>query len=486
MKLSCPPFVQGRVVVRLVVCTLLACVVAACGGREQQQDERAKRARQMRDVSRMLDAMEADTSAAGSSTAASPALPAPRVTIPGATDDGMSRGPGTYRSLFATLALAIAGGLAVSGLATFAWRRKQRVAMSTTEGPSLVGGVAEPFVANARPPAAPSWTYRRSSFETPHIHMLPEPVDLLVPAHVELHGESDAASSLARAAALAQRLRIDLARAASLSGATRLLAIRTLAATFGHDPDVDHPLVVDARVDMQLAWASWVVGDAAEARFVEAERLCELLADAEPEANAHALRRRGEIRLRRAERTKDSDALAELDRAQACFDGAHAQAPDAATALLVAQAALRRARLLPPGDATDACSHALVHAFLAEHDPACRTDALACRLDVQLLYETLPHHAGLDGITASLGRSLEAAGPLAPAARTALAEAALRDGDAARAASLCESLWRDGNTDIRSLAIWRAACRDWASADGHDEQSLARSLRHLAIARSTL
>ncbi|NID14183.1 hypothetical protein [Luteibacter yeojuensis] len=466
MKVSSPSLAQGRVIARLVASTMLACALAACGGREQQQEERAKRARQMRDVSRMLDAMEADKPARmPTAPSAAPAMPPAGETPP---DNDASH------SLLATLAIGVAGGLAMPALVMFAWRRRKRRAMPVCEPPSIAVCFAEP-PADAQPPAPvqPTWIYRSSSFETMGVPMKPEPVDLLVPA------------MNARVPALAQSLRSRLAEVEKLSGPSRLFAMRDLLSEVAGHPDADAPAVVDARIDAQLAWATWVRGDAAATRLAEAERLCERLGASGPGADARALRRKGEICLRRAQLVKASIALPELDRAQALFDAAHARAADAETALLVARTALQRARLLPPDEAADACAHALMHAFLAEQDAACRIDALACRLDIQLVYETLSDHAGQDGVAASLGRSLEASGPLAPAARVALAEAHLRDGAPAKAAALCESIWRDGDADDRVLALWRNACRHWTGTEEHDER-LMKSLRRLAIARSTL
>lgn len=469
MKGSSSSLVRGRVVVRLFACATLACVLAACSGREQQQEERAKRARQMRDVSRMLDAMEADKPVAvhaSSSVTAPPALPAAAAAILPAKNAVAYRDRSSF-SLLAMLAIALFAGLAIPALATFAWRRRRKRAAMP---------VAEPRSVESAPPVAPpAWIYRSSPFETPGIHMVPEPVDLLVPA------VADACAPM-----LAHFLRTELARAEKLRGATRLFAVRNLIAGIADDPDADAAVVVEARIDTQLAWASWVLGDAAATRLAEAERLCELLAKTDPDTNGRVLRRRGEVCLRRAQLGKTSMALPELDRAQVFFDEAHVRSPDAETALFVARTALQRARLLPPAGAAAACSHALVHAFLAEQDPAYRTEALACRLDIQLVYESLPDHAGRDGVTASLGRSLEATGPLAPAARFAIAEAHLRDGAHAKAASLCESIWRDGKADAKVLDLWRNACRHWAGAEGHAGRTLAQSLRRLAIARSTL
>jgi tetratricopeptide (TPR) repeat protein len=528
LKVSSSSLVQGRVVVRLFVCTMLAWVLAACSGREQQQEERAKRARQMRDVSRMLDAMEADKPAAAEAPSfaiAPPASPA-AIASPIPPANTSASGDRSAFSLLATLAIAITAGLAIPAFAMFAWRRRRkRVAEPAPEVPSIAAFFVPSPDDSSAPATPPAWVYRSTPFETPAIYVVPEPVDLLVPSTVAeraastgLHArpaawqaliaesralprhdadlilamaESEAMDALketsgdARAQVLAQWLRIRLTRAEKLSGATRLLAVRNLLAAVADDPDTDATVVVEARIDAQLAWASWVMGDAADTRLGEAERLCERLAKADPDVDGRVLRRRGEVCLQRARLGKTSLALPELDRAQAFFDEAHLRAPDAETALLVAQTALRRARLLPPADAADACSHALVHAFHAEQDPACRTEAIACRLDIQLVYETLPDHIGQDGVTASLGRHLEATGPLAPAARAAVAEAYLRDGAHAKAASLCESIWRDGSADGKVFELWRKACRRWAGTEGHDERTLAQSLRCLAIARST-
>ncbi len=207
-----------------------------------------------------------------------------------------------------------------------------------------------------------------------------------------------------------------LARIGRLSGANRLFASRDLLARLAHDPRCDHPLALDACIDVQLAWASWLLGAAAAARLDEAERYCDRLAAIGPDAAKRALRRRGETWLHRANTRKPAERLPDLERAQSLLDDAHARRAEAETALLVARTAQQRARLLVAEEAAAACSHALLHAFLAEHDPAWRVDALACRLDIQLTYEALPEHAVQASVTAALGRSLEAAGPV-PAVR---------------------------------------------------------------------
>lgn len=475
----------------------------------------------MRDVSRMLDAMEADTT-----PAASPAVPMAAPLLPPHSATAIAANDDPSMPLLAILAIAVAGGLALPALATFAWRRRKRLV------------VARPNASSDRPPATdppptpasvthrdqathPAWVYRGSSFETPPIQVADDPVNLLVTpvatappattnhwdtcvrqaralprqdadarlAHAEneVRATLDDADDHARPALLAQWTRVRLARIERLSGATRLFAMRDLVAAIEGDPAAADPVAIDARIEAQLAWASWVRGDAAASRLAEAERLCAMLRGDDGRSTALALRRKGQIFLQRAELVRGRQALADMERAQACFDEAHALLPDAETALLVARTALHRARSLSPADAADACAHALIHAFLAEQETDCRAEALACRLDIQLVYAALAvDDHGHAGVTASLGRDLEAAGPLAPTARLALAEACLREGDPAKTAALCESIWNDGGAQPRLLNLWRDACHRWDGIEGHDRAALARSLRLLAIARSTL
>ncbi|WP_413626086.1 hypothetical protein [Luteibacter sp. Lutesp34] len=523
MKGSWSSLAGARVVVRLIACACLVCVLAACGGHEQQEEARARRARQMRDVSRMLDAMEADTTPVASHTVSMPApiLPPHSATaITNAANDDPSM------PLLATLAMAVAGGLAVPALATFAWRRRKRFFVSRRNASSDRPLATDPPPTSAtthldRAPLPPAWVYRGSSFETPPVQVADDPVNLLVPpeatappartddwdtcmrqaralprqeadarlarAENEVRATLDDADDHARPMLLAQWIRIRLARAERLSGATRLFAMRELVTAIEGDPAAADPVAIDARIEAQLAWASWMRGEAAASRLAEAERLCAMLPDGDARSTALALRRKGQIFLQRAELVRGPQALADMERAQACFDEAHTLLPDAETALLVARIALHRARSLSPAEAADACAHALIHAFLAEQETGCRAEALACRLDIQLVYAALAvDDHGHAGVTASLGRDLEAAGPLAPAARMALAEACLREGDHAKTAALCESIWNDGGAQPRVLSLWRDACHRWGGSEGHDRPALARSLRLLAIARSTL
>lgn len=522
LKGSWSSLAGARVVVRLVACAWLACAMTACGGREQHEEERARRARQMRDVSRMLDAMEADTTPAASHGAlmAAPLLPPhPATTITPDDDPSLP--------LLAIGAIAVAGGLAIPALATFAWRRRKRLFVPRPNASSDRPSATDPPLTSApvthpdRTMLPPTWVYCGSSFETPRIQVADDPVSLLVvpmatapPARADpwdtcvrearalprhdaeallarvenqVRATLNDADDRARPMLLAQWMRIRLARAERLSGATRLFAMRELVAAIEGDPAANDPVAIDARIEAQLAWASWMRGDAAASRLAEAERLCTMLRDDDSRSAALALRRKGQIFVQRAELARGRQALADMERAQTCFDEAHTLSPDAETALLVARTALHRARSLSPADAADACAHALMHAFLAEQEPDCRAEALACRLDIQLVYAALAaDDHGHAGVTASLGRDLEAAGPLAPAARMALAEACLREGDHAKAAGLCESIWGDGGAQPRLLNLWRDACDRWGRSEDHDRPALARSLRRLAIARSTL
>lgn len=524
LKGSWSSLAGARVVVCLIACACLVCVLAACGGHEQQEDARARRARQMRDVSRMLDAMEADTMPVASHTVS---MSAPILPPHSATAIAIAANDDPSMPLLATLAMAVAGGLAVPALATFAWRRRKRLyARHPNASSDRAPGIDPPPTSAPtthldRAKLPPAWVYRGSPFETPPIQVADDPVNLLVapeatapPARTDdwdtymrqaralprqeadarlAHAENEVRATLedaddhVRPMLLAQWIRIRLARAERLSGATRLFAMRELVAAIEGDPAATDPVAIDARIEAQLEWASWMRGEAAASRLAEAERLCALLPDGDARSTALALRRKGQIFLQRAELVRGLQALADMERAQAFFDKAHTLLPDAETALLVARTALHRARSLSPAEAADACAHALIHAFLAEQETDCRAEALACRLDIQLVYAALAvDDHGHAGVTASLGRDLEAAGPLAPAARTALAEACLREGDHAKTAGLCESIWNDGGTQPRVLDLWRDACHRWGGSEGHDRSALARSLRLLAIARSTL
>lgn len=554
---------------------LLASVTGACGNAREEEAQRSRHARQMRDVARMLDAMEASEPVDLATIMETPVPDLPRTARRVAASYAHSEPPAPGAIVgWPFIALGGAGtGTAAMLLLAMSRRRARR--RTARDAPSIANHFAD------RPPVSPAWVYRRSAYETPDLHMTGQPVDLLVPpppddddtidtaipasndprgdlrerlsaadpgATLHLvgderfpdircsgttggaeqawedilvaqarHDDEDArlarwllpALRMHRARDLPQReaerlsiaiaedaedqphgfargVRFRLACIARLSGANRLFASRDLLAHLAHDPRCDHPLALDACIDVQLAWASWLLGTAAAARLDEAERYCDRLAAIGPDAATRALRRRGEAWLHRANTRKPMERLPELERAQSLLDDAHARHAEAETALLVARTAQQRARLLIAEEAAAACSHALLHAFLAEHDPAWRVDALACRLDIQLTYEALPEHAAQASVIAALGRSLEAAGPVPASARVAVAEARLRGGDHAGAAAWCEAICQADAAEDRIVRLWRDACRRWADDRDHDAAALARSLRQLAIARSTL
>lgn len=287
---------------------------------------------------------------------------------------------------------------------------------------------------------------------------------------------------------IARAIRIELAKIERQSGATRLFALRALQSRQSTDLAGDAPCVLDAWIDVHLAWAGWLLGDGASARYAEAESLCERLAEAGDDGAALALKRRAAIVLRQADNPRAASYVDQLDHAQSLLGKAHALDGDAHTALLIARTAHRLALALPPTEAADACSHALMHAFLAEQHPAWRVEALECRLAIQLTYESLPGRATQGEVVATLERELAAMDAESAGARMAMAAARLREGDFAGASTLCEAAWRGGATDARLFTLWHDACRGWsetAATAGHDREALAQALRQLAVARST-
>lgn len=552
-------------------------LVGGCAGPRETDAERATRARQMRDVSRMLDAMESPSpgaTAPGPAGARGPAKPAlPRK----ASDPNASihwlRG-----------ALVAGAAVIIAVLGHLAWRRRRRSRTVPPPKPSL----ADTFPNDSPVAKPPEWIYADSSYATPLLYIVPDPVDLLIPraspadpaepaepddrtlaarlqavdaspalhlvgdeqfpdirrvgegiASVDAwqailegagdgHGEDARlarwlmpAILLLRARELSRRnaealleeaaertrdgvnrateterphwiarvIRVELARIERLSGATRLFALRALQSRQSVDLGVEEPPVLDAWIDVQLTWASWLLGGGAAARHAEAESLCDRLLALGPASAIRALRRRAEVALQRAEREKAATRLGHLDRAQGLLETAYAQGGDAGTALLLARSARLRAMVLPPAEAADACALGLTHAFLAEQEPAWRMDALECRLAIQLTYESLPGRAIQGEVAASLGRELASMEADSVGARTAMAATRLREGDFAGASTLCEAAWRSGGDDTHLLNLWRDACRGWtqtADTAGHDRHALSQAVRQLAIARATL
>lgn len=228
--------------------TLLVCLLTGCAGADDPDDRRARRARQMRDVSHMLDAMEhPDRPSEPHETAPMPlAVPAVSAAGPSPGRNSWHLGPGM-------IAAAIALSVLVMSL-TVPLARRRRRSRHLAEAASASVHFAEtpvtPVQGTTGGHARPTWIYRTSPYETPLLHMVPAPVDLLPP------------------------------------------------------------------------WP--------------------------PE-------------------------------------------PTPSAALALARTALQQARSLTGSEADDACSFALMHAFLAEQDPSLRAEAAACRQEATVLYEALPH-----------------------------------------------------------------------------------------------
>jgi hypothetical protein len=546
-----------------------------CANPRDTAAERATRARQMRDVSRMLDAMEAPPLPGSPALAQNGIAAASRPLLdPPPGENVEPRSSGRWLGwMLGALAVMTMGGTA----AVLVSRRKNHARPASSPPPSIADLFANdvPVPDRTTELKSPEWVYEDSPYATPSLYMVPEPVDLLLPRSGTLLMELDAidmspalhligdtqfpevrrvgegtasadawqailertatgdgedarlarwlvpavlvlrsrdrrrrdAEALLEEAAQRTRdgmhratdddrphwvsrvIRVELARIERLSGATRLFALRALQARQTVDLGMEAAPVLDAWIDVQLAWAGWLLGGGAAARQAEAETLCDRLAALGPEASTRALRRRAEVFLQRAEAEKGAPRLGHLNRAQVLLEQAYAEGNDAATALLLARCARMRALALPPADdAVDACAVALTHAFLAEQDPAWRMDALECRLAVQLTYESLPGRAVQGEVAASLGRELASMEADSVGARTAMAATRLREGDFAGASALCEAAWRSGGGDTHLLNLWRDACRGWtqtADTTGHDRHALAHAVRQLAIARAT-
>jgi len=310
------------------VLSLLACMLVACTETDDRDELRARRARQMRDVSRMLDAMETPENARRPVDATRTPAPGAPASRPSAETSGRTDAPASWIvSCLATF------GSGVAAIAIRRWRRKRRL-RPLSQPLSIAAHFSDsPIVRRTDAqgiPSHPTWVYRTSPFDTPLLYMLPESVDLLpLPS-------PDIAISFA--------IRSALGDVEGLTGATRLFAVRELVARYSGENEPRDRAGIHALIDVHLAWASWVRGDAVNARLAEVERLCAAL---------------------------------------------YSLGPDAKTALLIARATLARARLLSGEDARDACSAALLHAFVAEQEPSLAEQAAACRHEITALYERL-------------------------------------------------------------------------------------------------
>jgi FkbM family methyltransferase len=187
LKVAVPSRRSGRSGVVLVV--FLAFGMSACSGAGEDTEEvRQRRARQMRDVSHMIDAMEAPPSHDVPARIAR----VPQPTGASAARETTAQGYPTHdRHLAGYVASILAAMLATGGVTWHRRRRKRRA--PARAAPSIAGYFAQPpgkveEVPCPTDPNAPprTWIYRTSRYEAPVLYMLPEPVDLLVyPAQTE-------------------------------------------------------------------------------------------------------------------------------------------------------------------------------------------------------------------------------------------------------------------------------------------------------------
>lgn len=156
------------------------CAGALAGGCADDRDfkaEAADRSRQMRDVSRMLDAMESppDPTLA--------VMPAPaRTASIGAPPPAKART--TVNSVWPGVVAAVIVVLGV--VLGVAWRRRARRARGKASPALSIAASFEPVTPPAppedaamAPPPTPDWTYKRTAYEAPSLQLTLEPVDLL-------------------------------------------------------------------------------------------------------------------------------------------------------------------------------------------------------------------------------------------------------------------------------------------------------------------
>lgn len=286
-----------------------------------------------------------------------------------------------------------------------------------------------------------------------------------------------------RAAWEARRVDIDLRRARRKTRAARLLWLRAMQAHYAPELAQGEPLVLLAWIDVLMFWAQCQFGDAALARYTEAEAVCLRVGEVAMHADV-AQRRRAEVLRQRATIEQGGARLHSLDTAQALVDGLHERDPSAANALAVAITTLARGNVLPPAQAKEAYSHALMQAFMAEGDPRWREQALQCRLAVQWAYENLPGMGAQSDVAIKLAERLEAMRVKDPDTVHRMAQTYLRSADFARACELCEHAWRSGHATAALLSTWQDACRQWANVSSQPGQLVARqqTMRQLSIA----
>ena len=286
-----------------------------------------------------------------------------------------------------------------------------------------------------------------------------------------------------RAAWEARRVDVDLHRAKQKKGAARLLWLRGMQTHYAPQLAQGQPPMLFAWVQVLMFWAQCQFGDAALARYADADAICLRLGALPPCADA-AQRYRAELLRQRATIEQGGARLHSLDTAQALIDALYERAPSAEHALAVAVTALARGNVLPPAQAKEAYSHALVNAFVAEGEPRLRELALQCRLAVQWAYENLPGTGAQSDIALKLAQRLEALRVKDPDTLQRMAQTYLRSADFVRACEFCEHAWRNGHATPALLSIWQEACRQWAAVAIQPEQLAVQqqTMRQLRIA----
>ena len=280
----------------------------------------------------------------------------------------------------------------------------------------------------------------------------------------------------------ARGIDIDLRRAKRQKGAARLLSLRAMQSQYASKLAQGEPLLLFAWVDVLMFWAQCQFGDAALARYAEAEAICLRLSEL-PSSTDAAQRRRAEILRQRAAIEEGGARLNSLDTAQALVDALYERVPSADNALAIAVTALARGNVLPPEQAKEVYSHALMYAFMAEGEPRLRTESLQCRLAVQWAYENLPGTGVQSNVAINLAARLEALHVQHPDTLQRMAQTYLRSTDFAHACELCENAWRSGRATPALLATWQEACRQWEAVSTLPEQLVRQqTMRQLSIA----
>ncbi len=202
-------------------------LLGACADPRETAVERATRARQMRDVSRMLDAMEAPPSSASTAPGLARHPAVATLLLAPATANAPTPEPAGDRLVWVLAVVAmIIGGV----LAHLTWQRRRRARRAPSPPPSIAGAFADvtPLApSEATEMKSPEWVYEDSPYATPLLYVVPEPVDLLLsPTHAPEAAASPPASFVRVASLLNALHAIDASPALHLIGDERFPEIR--------------------------------------------------------------------------------------------------------------------------------------------------------------------------------------------------------------------------------------------------------------------